>query len=307
MDRGIDVSSWQGKINFARVARAGIKVVYIRSSLGSDYTDPQFRRNYKEAKKHGLKVGFYHFVTARSKEQARAQARFFVSVLRETDPDCALAMDFESFGTLNRREINEIAEEFIKTAGNLSKKSMAVYSDQYNAAHTFDETLTKYPLWIAQYGVRRPSSDIRWKDWAGWQYSDKGRIDGIGGENVDLDWFKDQIYLREEEKGKLPSKKKHVVYYVVKSGDTLSRIAAKYHTTVAKIAKENHLSNPNLIYPGTILKIPVKKVRRRYYRVKSGDTIWGIARKLGVSEARLTGINKIKNPDLIYPGQRLEY
>ena len=62
--RGIDVSQWQRNIDFAAVKASGIEVVYIRSSLGGDYTDPRFQENYKNAKAQGLKVGFYHYVTA---------------------------------------------------------------------------------------------------------------------------------------------------------------------------------------------------------------------------------------------------
>lgn len=93
--RGIDVSEWQRAIDFSRVRQSGIQVVYIRSSLGSDYTDPYFRRNYEGAKAQGLKVGFYHYVTARTVAQAKQEAHFFASTIAGTQPDCRLAMDFE--------------------------------------------------------------------------------------------------------------------------------------------------------------------------------------------------------------------
>ncbi len=64
--QGIDVSRWQGNINFSFVKNAGISVVYIKSSEGKTYIDPYFEKNYSEAKANGLKVGFYHYVTARS-------------------------------------------------------------------------------------------------------------------------------------------------------------------------------------------------------------------------------------------------
>lgn len=80
--RGIDVSEWQRAIDFSRVRQSGIQVVYIRSSLGSDYTDPYFRRNYEGAKAQGLKVGFYHYVTARTVAQAKQEAHFLPPQLR---------------------------------------------------------------------------------------------------------------------------------------------------------------------------------------------------------------------------------
>ena len=61
---GIDVSDWQGYIDYRQVREAGIEVVYIKASQGSDFKDPYFDINYENAKANGLKVGFYHFMTA---------------------------------------------------------------------------------------------------------------------------------------------------------------------------------------------------------------------------------------------------
>ena len=61
---GIDVSDWQGYIDYSRVRESGVEVVYIKSSQGSNIKDPYFDINYENAKANGLKVGFYHFLTA---------------------------------------------------------------------------------------------------------------------------------------------------------------------------------------------------------------------------------------------------
>ena len=63
---GIDVSNWQGNINFTEVANSGIQVVYIKATQGTNYVSPTFEQNYQNAKANGLKIGFYHYVTARS-------------------------------------------------------------------------------------------------------------------------------------------------------------------------------------------------------------------------------------------------
>ncbi len=95
--------------------------------------------------------------------------------------------------------------------------------------------------------------------------------------------------------------------YTVKSGDTLSGIAAKYGTTWQTLQKLNGISNPNLIYPGQVLKIsggarpaPQASVT---YTVKSGDTLSGIAARYGTTYQDLAARNGISNPNLIYPGQ----
>ena len=61
---GIDVSDWQGYIDYKQVRDSGIEIVYIKSSQGSNIKDPYFDINYENAKANGLKVGFYHFLTA---------------------------------------------------------------------------------------------------------------------------------------------------------------------------------------------------------------------------------------------------
>ena len=61
--RGIDVSNWQGTIDYAKVKNAGIRIIYIKAGQGAGSIDPYFERNYRQAKRYDLDIGFYHFVT----------------------------------------------------------------------------------------------------------------------------------------------------------------------------------------------------------------------------------------------------
>lgn len=311
--RGIDVSMWQGDIDFERVAASGVDMVYIRSSLGSDYVDPYFQQNYDRARAAGLNVGFYHYVTARTTAQAEYQAHFFASVIQGKEFPCRLAMDFEDLTSLNPAQANEIGLAFIQKAEELCGKGTVVYSNAYNAGNVFDGELTRYPLWIAEYGVSSPSSAVNWDAWAGWQYSDTGRVPGISG-YVDMDYYTDAMFLDSPgnvpNPGPAPEPSASAVQYQVKSGDTLWEIARLYRTTVTAIVSENHITNPNLIYPGEILNItlaynaPSTDDNVRYV-VRQGDTLWGIAGRYRVSVARLAEMNSISNPNLIYPGEVL--
>ena len=94
---GIDVSHWEGRIDFFEVRRAGIRIVYIKASEGDRGVDPDFERNYREAQTAGLKIGFYHYLTARTVEEGREQARHFARVIREKHYEACPVMDFESF------------------------------------------------------------------------------------------------------------------------------------------------------------------------------------------------------------------
>ena len=99
--------------------------------------------------------------------------------------------------------------------------------------------------------------------------------------------------------------------YIVRSGDTLSQIALNFNTTVSAIANLNGITNVNLIYTGQRLIIPgdssadgcVHDCGHKLYTVKSGDTLWSIARRYGTSIANIVRLNRIGNPNLIYPGQ----
>ena len=98
---------------------------------------------------------------------------------------------------------------------------------------------------------------------------------------------------------------KNYIEYIVKSGDTLSAIAQKYNTTYQKIAQDNNISNPNLIYPNQKLKIYTNVSQETIYIVKSGDTLSAIAQKYNTTYQKIAQDNNISNPNLIYPNQKL--
>lgn len=163
---GIDVSNWQGYIDYNSVKSSGIDIVYIKASQGKNITDPFFKVNYNNAKSNGLKVGLYHFLLARNNEEAIQEAEYFSSVISATSPDCKLAMDFENFGNLSREEINNISTTFLEKVKELTGKEVIIYSDASNARDIFGKELAaQYPLWIAEYNVSSPSSDVNWPSW----------------------------------------------------------------------------------------------------------------------------------------------
>lgn len=308
--QGIDVSEWQGSINFEEVKRAGIDIVYIKASEGTDYIDHYFEANYMGARESGLQIGFYHYLTARNVEEAEEQARFFARVISSKEVDCKLAMDFESFGDLSIQEINNISEAFLATLEEISGEEVVIYSDASNARDIFERSLAVYPIWVAEYFVQEPFDNGKWETWVGFQYTDRGRIAGISG-SVDRDEFTDGILL--DERVRLPESENKPVTertteYVIKRGDTLTKIAIEFDTTVERLVEENNISNPNLIYPGQILKItnvnnPVRTIE---YTVKRGDTLTKIARAYNVSVQELVEENNILNPNLIYPGEIIQ-
>ena len=318
---GVDVSDWQGYIDYRRVRESGIEIVYIKASQGRNIKDPYFDVNYENAKANGLKVGFYHFLTATSTSEAEQEARFFASVIAGKTPDCKLAMDYEVFGGVSTSEVNNISQVFLESVKRLTNKEVIIYSDLSNSRDVFSKELAdKYPLWIAYYGDYRRLEDIEtnWNTWQGVQYTDRGEISGISG-SVDRDLYTKEIFLGEtSELPQVDNIDNNIntksVFYTVQRGNTLSQIAQRYGTTVQELANINGIANPNLIYPGQELRIltnstinggETRATGSITYTVRRGDTLSQIAKAYGVSVAHIVEINNIKNPNLIYPGQKL--
>ena len=258
---GIDVSQWQGDIIFTAVYDAGIELVYIKASQGTRFVDPFFYRNYANAKNAGLAVGFYHYLTARSVEEARAEAYHFVSVIEGLTGEARPVMDIEIAGGLDRETINQIAAAFLEGVEDYSNLEPAIYAD-LSIVEALDESLTAYPLWIALYEVEEPGDIRPWESWAGWQYTDLGRVAGIQG-NVDRDIFTEGILAERVETAKKTGMQPEGEYgnrtyllYRVVSGDTLAGIARRFEVAVQVIEEENGIRNPNLVYPGQMLLIP---------------------------------------------------
>lgn len=93
--------------------------------------------------------------------------------------------------------------------------------------------------------------------------------------------------------------------YTVVPGDTLYAIARRYNSTVANILKFNTIANPNIIYPGQIIIIPLSPPEAIIYTVKPGDTLYNIARRYGTFVDNLIKFNYLTSPYIIYPGQQL--
>lgn len=296
-------------------------MVYIKSSQGSNIKDAYFDINYENAKANGLKVGFYHFLTATNTGEAEQEARFFASVIAGKQPDCKLVMDYEVFGGVSVEESNNIAQVFLETVKRLTNKEVIVYSDLSNARDRFSRQIAdNYELWIAYYGDYNNLRDIetRWQKWIGVQYTDRGYVPGIRGK-VDRDLYTENIFLSDTSE--VPNNENpndsintETITYTVQSGDTLSSIASRYGTTVQEVVDINGLSNPNLIYPGEVLRITTNSTTHGsetrgtgsiIYTVQRGNTLSQIANTYGVTVSHIVEINNIANPNLIYPGQKL--
>lgn len=313
--RGIDVSNWQGDIDFVQVRAAGIQIVYIKATEGDNYIDPFLRTYYDGARAQGLRTGFYHYLTATTADEARAQAEYFVNTLGRMTSDCLLAVDLGNKDRLSNQTFSELCDVFLTRTQELTGIGGVIYASLSTAKYDLEPFLTKYPLWVAEYGVSEPRPTGKWDTWVGWQYENTGRVSGITG-NVDLDRFTDGILINSAA---LPAPTQptnspntsRVRYYTVQAGDTLGHIAQRFGVTVADLVQWNRISNPDLIYIGQVLKIYTTQPASgsgwtTSYTVQPGDTLWKIARRYDISVPALIAANDLANTNLIYPGEILK-
>lgn len=189
--KGIDVSSYQSKPDWAKVSNSEIKFAILRIHQKSG-TDSSFEHNYKGCKSNGILVGGYKYSYALTPAQAIDEAESVISVLGGRGIDFPIFYDLEwsQQRNLGKQAIENIAVAFltrIKKAG--YKVGIYCNLDWYN--NVLSDTLKKYDCWIARY----PASDngsiqerLRPSVGVGWQYSSRGKVSGISG-NVDMDVF----------------------------------------------------------------------------------------------------------------------
>ena len=205
--RGIDVSAWQGEIDWKKVADVGTEFAIIRITEAGNNVDAYFERNYNGCVDYGIPAGVYKFSYALSVAAVRQEAERVVDILRERQLRYPVFLDLEYSNQrrLGQKMIERLAEEFRRIVVDAGYR-FGIYCnlDWYN--NVISEELKKYDFWIARY----PSDDNgtlmeRYRPDAGigWQYTSKGRVPGITG-NVDRDvFYKDYSAEEPSDKEKL--------------------------------------------------------------------------------------------------------
>ena len=179
---GIDVSKWQGKIDFSKVKEAGASFVMIRvgsqNGVNGEYViDPYFEANVSSAIKSGLKVGVYFYSYADSKKEAKKQAKWVIEKIKKYQITLPVAFDWECYSSFNEMDIslfglNEIADSFLKEIEKNGYEVMLYGSKNYlNSVWKYN----KNDVWLAHYSE---NTDYQ-NDFVMWQLCQNGVIDGI--------------------------------------------------------------------------------------------------------------------------------
>lgn len=315
--KGIDVSHWQGNIDWSKVKAAGIQFAIIKAGGSDDgfYTDSKWEANYKGAKANGIAVGAYYFVGPKCVDTAsgKADAERFIQLLKGKQLEYPVFMDNEAQPASAKAGITEATIAFCETM-EAAGYFVGIYgsTDSGFRERMDDSKLTAYTHWVAQYASKCTYAG----SYGIWQYSSTGRVSGISG-NVDMDLS----YVD------YPSTIKGGGFNGYAKGTTTggTPAAAPAKKSVDEIASEviagkwgngddrrNRLTAAGYDYNAVQAKVNEKlgasaKPSAVYYTVKRGDTLSAIASRYGTNVSAIQKLNSslIKNVNLIQVGWKI--
>jgi lysozyme len=201
---GVDLSNNQGTIDWSQVAAGGASFAFIKATQRTDFVDPYFQTNMNEAAGNGLLAGAYHYACPVENQpnfcfQAGdpvAEAHHFLSVAGPyiTKGWLRPVLDVEEGASLGPDALSTWVTQWAATIERETGVAPIIYTSS-SYAGMLNATVTRYPLWVANWGqndcnfeTMAPPSTGVWNSWAFWQYCSTGSVPGVSGD-VDLDLF----------------------------------------------------------------------------------------------------------------------
>ena len=184
---GIDISKYQGNINWEELKRnSRIKFIYIKATEGSDYVDPRYHENIRNARKHGFKVGSYHFLSTRS--AATTQFYNFIRTAKREDQDLLPVIDVENLKPWSPQQLRDSIKVFADLIEDYYGCKPLIYTSEKFFTSHLGRAFSHYPLFIAKYSNNKP--EIGYK-WILWQFADNGLFKAVKGNygKVDMSRF----------------------------------------------------------------------------------------------------------------------
>lgn len=186
---GIDVSHYQGSIDWNAVAKSGIDFAFIKATDGIGAGDPMFAANWKGARDARVRRGAYHFF--RPLTDALQQAKRFIGKVDSDWGEVPPVLDFEVLGGASPNGALEAAKQWMDAVAETCGRKPILYTGPafWTSSVHDSQLFTEYPLWIAQYtDAPQPHVPTAWQQWTFWQHSEHGSVPGIAGP-VDLNRF----------------------------------------------------------------------------------------------------------------------
>lgn len=198
--QGVDVSHYQGTIDWEILSGQGISFAFIKATEGSGYVDEKFADNWKAAGETELYVGAYHFFSFDS--EAASQAELYIHTVGNLSGKLAPVVDVEYYGDKrnhppNREDITRRLQEFLRILEEYYQTKPIIYTT-YEVYETYIKgSFDEYPLWIRN--IYFPPVDKN-NHWQFWQYSDTTTLEGYQGTEVYIDLNVFRGSLEELEK-----------------------------------------------------------------------------------------------------------
>lgn len=187
---GVDVSHYQGEIEWDVLAAQDIQFAYIKATEGSSHVDECFAENYREARRTELRVGAYHFFSFDS--PGVSQAEHFIRTVEAFDGMLPPVVDVEFYGNKAAdppapEEVRPQLQAYLDAVEEAYGLRPVIYATYESWELYLENQFDGYPLWIRDIW-NRPATSV---DWTFWQYTNRGRLKGFSGEEpyVDLNVF----------------------------------------------------------------------------------------------------------------------
>jgi len=182
---GVDVSKYQGQIDFNQLKAAGITYVFVKASEGNTYQDPTFAGNFAQAKQAGLIVSAYHFYE--TNDAPNSQLENFTQLVKLSSGDLPPVVDIEKLHMQDDMMLMGNLQLYLNGLEKHYGVKPIIYTG-LNFANQHVTEFAQYPLWIAEYGRTQPTLPTGWSSWTFWQWSQSHTLKGIEGQ-VDADRF----------------------------------------------------------------------------------------------------------------------
>lgn len=318
--RGIDISKWQNGIDLAKI---DIDFCIAKATEGLTYVDPCCDKFIQKTKKLNKPFGYYHF--ARPYNDAIQEADFFAKNTKGYVDDGIPCLDWEAE---NKWDVGW-AKRWLDRVTQLTGVKPYIYmSESVANGYDWSEVINAgYKLWVARYRDYAPDYNYdmsnagpkpnvkRWPGYIMWQWTSSGRLNGYSG-NLDCDVFYGTVETWNEDAHKTdiqvtPEPTPDIIEEKPSPEQVAEYIADGTNGWKGVYGEERFTKLATLGYdPMQVQAIVEKimagrKIKPVYYTVKRGDTLTKIASMYGTSVAKLVSLNKIKNPDKIYVGEKL--
>ncbi|WP_421897034.1 glycoside hydrolase family 25 protein [Marinoscillum sp.] len=186
---GCDLSHWDGNVDWHELKDSKVEFVFIKATQGSNYVDPMFEENWETSKNYGFIRGAYHFY--QPGEDPKVQAAHFLSVVKHEKGDIVPVLDIEISHGEHPDELTKNISIWIRTVKSAIGRYPIIYTDRAFWNKAIGQDFSYCPLWLAEWeDAHAPYLPNGWKDWAFWQFSESGSVEGVSVETkVDLSHF----------------------------------------------------------------------------------------------------------------------